>query len=77
MSFKQNVFQHLTLLPGNVWLVPELGRILDKLDIQPAVRTSICDDNKRMSQNITEGDVAIHITEDTPKNCNALNIFCC
>ena len=36
----------LTLLPGNVWLVPELGRVLDKLDIQSVVRTSICNENK-------------------------------
>lgn len=40
---KQNS-QYLTLLPGNVWLVPELGRILNKLDIQPAFRTSICNE---------------------------------
>lgn len=32
----------LTLVPGDVWLVPELGRVLDKLDIEPAFRASVC-----------------------------------
>lgn len=36
----------LTLVSGNVWFVPEFGCVLDKLDIQPALRTSICNENK-------------------------------
>lgn len=41
-----HVLWDLTLLPGNVWFVPEFGRVLDKLDIQPALRTSICKETK-------------------------------
>lgn len=33
--------RHLTLLSGYVWLIPELGRILDELYIQPCLWTPI------------------------------------
>lgn len=36
------MLQLLTLLPGNLWFVPELGRVLDELDVESALRASIC-----------------------------------
>lgn len=37
--------KYLTLLSGDVWLVPELGRVLDKLDIHLNVWITICLDS--------------------------------
>lgn len=59
----------LTLVPGDVWLVPELGRILDKLDIEPAFRASVCSEKKKVMtvtfeplQSVTDIVCSLYVT---------------
>lgn len=39
------------LLSGDVWLVPELRRVLDKLHIQPDVWTLVCTSSDKGQSN--------------------------
>lgn len=53
------------MIPGDVWLVPEFGRVLDKLDVEPALWTSIC--RKKKKKHKTKRKHELCVFNDWPK----------